>query len=128
MRQAVVVRDYAAQYPDPIVVARGAPVLVERDDPEFPGWWWCSEPDGRVGWVPAEILEGPVAPGMRTRLLADYSARELTVATGAMLHVLEMRSKWVRARTVDGAVGWLPAAHIRLIEQTAPLSLRPPSC
>lgn len=116
IRQAVVIRDYASQYPDPIVVARGARVLVERDDPEFPGWWWCCAVDGRAGWVPVDVLDGQVAPGMRSTLLADYDARELTVSAGAVLHVLEARSGWVHARTVDGVVGWLPAAHVQLIE------------
>jgi SH3-like domain-containing protein len=117
IRQAIVVRDYAAQYADPIVVARGAPVLVERDDPEFPGWWWCCAPDGRAGWVPVEFLDGPVSPGTRSRMLADYAARELTVSKGALLHVLEIRSSWVRARTIDGLIGWLPAAHVQLVER-----------
>ena len=109
------VRDYAAQYADPIVVPRDAEVLVERDDAEFPDWWWCSAPDGRAGWVPAELLRAPFSAGTQTRLLSDYSAREVTVRAGDLLDVLEQRSQWTRARTVDGLVGWLPNSHLRLI-------------
>jgi len=114
-RRAVVVRDYAAQYADPIVVPRDAEVLVERDDAEFPGWWWCSARGGRAGWVPAELLRAPFAAGTHTRLLSDYTAREITVRVGDALDVLEERSQWTRVRTVDGHVGWLPTSHLRLI-------------
>jgi len=114
---AVVVRDYAAQYADPIVVACGASVVVERDDPEFPGWWWCRAGDGRAGWVPQEFLDAPVAPGVPSRLRVDYAATEITVSAGTMLDVLEERSHWVRARTLDGRVGWLPLAHVRSVAQ-----------
>jgi hypothetical protein len=113
--RAVVVRDYEAQYADPIAVPRDAEVLVERDDPEFPGWWWCSAPDGRAGWVPVELLAAPCVPGVPARLLADYSACELTVCAGTVLDVLEERSRWTRARTAEGLVGWLPTSHVRLV-------------
>src|SRR5215207_6877662 len=64
-----VVREYIAQYPDPISVQAGARVVVGADDPEFPGWRWCTGPDGRSGWVPEQLLdrtgqEASDAPGL----------------------------------------------------------------
>jgi SH3-like domain-containing protein len=111
-RLVLVVRDYVAQYPDPIAVARGAEVLVERDDREFPGWWWCRAADGRAGWVPAELLSSPPAPGTSAQVVADYSARELTVRAGMYLEVLDERAQWIFARTPGAATGWLPASHV----------------
>ena len=116
-RQVVVVRDYVAQYPDPIVVGRGAEVLVEREDPEFPGWWWCRAADGRAGWVPVDLLASPPAPGTSVRVVADYSARELTVHAGMSLELLEERAQWILTRAPNGAIGWLPASHIRVASQ-----------
>src|SRR5213079_326642 len=110
--QVVVVRDYVAQYPDAIAVARGAEVLVDREDREFPGWWWCRAADGRGGWVPAELLDSPPAPGARAQVVADYTARELTVQAGMHLEVLEERAQWIFARTTTDALGWLPASHV----------------
>jgi hypothetical protein len=114
-RRAVVVHDYVAQYPHPIVASRGTAVLIERDDAEFPGWWWCRAPDGQAGWVPTELLDAPVAPGGYSTLLDDYSAHELTVAAETLIDVMEERAGWVRACADSETVGWLPLSHVRFI-------------
>lgn len=109
---AIVCRDYVAQYPDPIVVCANAIVRVEREDPEFRDWWWCVAEDGRAGWVHAELLIPPPTPDATVRVRTDYSARELTVERGTPLVILDERSDWVLARTLDGTTGWLPASHV----------------
>lgn len=104
-----VVRDYSAQYPDPISARAGDRVRVGPDDPEFPGWWWCVGPDGRAGWVPEQLLQ---REGQEAILLRDYTARELSVRAGTEVTVQEVISGWVRATDGDGREGWLPQACI----------------
>src|SRR5258705_3769522 len=70
-------------------------------------------------WLgPARVPRCPSrAPGAPSRLRVDYAATEISVSAGTRLEVLEERSQWVRARTRDGRVGWLPAAHVRSISR-----------
>ncbi len=112
-RHVVVLHDYVAQYPNPITAVAGALVRVEKDDPDFPGWWWCVANDGRAGWVHAEFLMPPPAPGGSARLRADYTARELTVQQGTRLTVLDERGGWLYVVAPDGAIGWVPGSHVR---------------
>jgi len=37
-------------------VRAGDPVTVGRRDTTWPEYVWCTGPDGRSGWVPAECL------------------------------------------------------------------------
>ena len=100
-----VVRAYTAQYPDPITVRAGDRVVVGADDPEFPGWWWCTGPDRRAGWVPAELMRREGAEGV---MLRDYTARELGVQAGVEVVVHEVVSGWAWVSVADGRAGWLP--------------------
>ena len=105
-----IITAYEAVYPDPIVVQGGDVVAVEREDDEYRGWWWCVAADARAGWVPAALLTPAPTPGARVSAIAEYSARELTVALGAVVTWLETRDGWVRVRRADGAIGWIPAS------------------
>jgi hypothetical protein len=108
----IVTRDYKIQYPDPIDVAAGAEVRVERADVEAPQWWWCVAADGRAGWVPANLLEPePVAGGISS-LRRDYSARELAVRRGDRLTIEEAYSGWLLVQAIDGRRGWVPRTHV----------------
>ena len=100
-----VIRAYAAQYPDPITVRAGDPVDVGVDDPEFPGWRWCTGPDGRTGWVPEQLVR---QEGRRGFMLRDYTARELTVGPGAEVVAGETMAGWTWVTTTDGRSGWVP--------------------
>ena len=104
-------RDYQAQYADPIQGESGTTVLVAREDDEYRGWWWCTAPDGRTGWVPADVLEPPPIAGGTAVLRRYYSARELTVRAGESLLVEEERTGWLFVRNVHGERGWIPASH-----------------
>jgi SH3-like domain-containing protein len=83
----------------------GDRVQVGRDDPEFPGWWWCTGPDGRQGWVPEQLLQ---RQGTHATMLRSYTARELSVRAGADVSVGETMHGWVWATDIDGRSGWIP--------------------
>ena len=100
-----VVREYTAQYPDPIAVRAGDRVVVGADDPEFPGWWWCTGPDRRAGWVPAQLMRREGPEGV---MLRDYTAREVSVQAGVEVVVHQVVSGWAWVSVADGRAGWLP--------------------
>jgi hypothetical protein len=104
-----VVRGYTAQYPDPITVRAGDRVQVGTDDPEFPGWRWCTGPGRRAGWVPEQLLQREGQEGV---MLRDYTAKELSVHTGAEVTLGEAMSGWVWVTAADGCAGWIPATCI----------------
>jgi SH3-like domain-containing protein len=98
----LIIREYAAQYPDPITVRAGDRVAVGTDDPEFPGWRWCTGPDGRTGWVPEQLL------GSDGLMLEDYTAKELSVSAGTEVDVRRIVAGWAWVATHDGRWGWIP--------------------
>ena len=112
-----VTKPYAAQYPDPISFEAGATVHVERDDPEYPGWFWCRGSSGKAGWVHRSFLEA--CSGTTTGLRA-YSAKELTVAGGERGRAIQQLDGWVYVRLDRGAEGWLPQDNIQLAASGPP--------
>ncbi len=109
MEHFVVASAYTAAYPDPIAFEAGEPVEVQKHDDEFPGWYWCRSGAGREGWVHRSCLEREM--GM-TQGLRNYSARELTVDTGAKGAVLERLDGWLYVELQDGSRGWLPESQV----------------
>jgi len=108
--KARVHQPYQAQYADPISVAAGATVEIERRDEEFTRWLWCRASDGRMGWVPETLLSS-TAPGPAT-VSEAYSARELDVVAGEEVECLREYDGWILARNGRGVIGWFPATHI----------------
>jgi uncharacterized protein YgiM (DUF1202 family) len=104
-----IAQDYSTQYPNPITVRAGDRVEVGRDDPENPGWRWCTGPDGREGWVPEDLLQ-PDGTGASMR--RDYTARELDVRTGTDVVLGETMHGWVWATAADGRSGWIPLSCV----------------
>ena len=106
-RKVRVKLEHRVEYPDPIEITSGGKVNVGREDDEFPGWKWCTGPDGREGWVPIELLSNP---GPEAIALHDYSARELAVQPGEEVVVEVARHKWLLVRNAHGQRGWIPEA------------------
>ena len=114
-----VIEAYEASRKDPIVVREGERVLVGRRDVEYPGWAWCTGPDGREGWTPERFLcgsdGGALMPGYQGKAVAavDYDAHELTVEPGDELVVIGETDGWLLGeRGGDGGRGWVPAAAV----------------
>jgi SH3-like domain-containing protein len=104
-RLATVIEDYSPKYTNPISARAGDSVIAERQDDEYPGWWWCRARDGKEGWVPESFLE------LRDRfgtLLQDYDAHELSVRAGDQLTLHEEVAGWARATDAGGRTGWVP--------------------
>jgi SH3-like domain-containing protein len=101
-----VVRDHEPIYPDPIVLRPGDRVRLGREDDEFPGWVWCTAPDGREGWVPLAILR---REGLEAVARRDYRAVELAVKRGQRVEAREELSGWFWVADADAREGWVPA-------------------
>jgi hypothetical protein len=106
----LVVADHAATYSDPIILRRGDAVEIGKCDDEWPGWIWCTNVQGKSGWVPEAFLR--MEHG-RAFAAGDYDARELNVQVGDRLTVLEEESGWLLCRSETGSVGWVPAKNVR---------------
>ena len=108
--RARVLRDYQAQYPDTIEIRQGERVLMGTRDTEFPGWVWATSVNsGKSGWVPETFLR---VQGEEGEALRDYSARELTVAEGAIVTVVEEFLGWSLVESDTGVRGWIPQSHL----------------
>jgi len=107
---ARVLKAYTTQYPDPIAIRRGDQVILGKRDTEFPGWVWATSlSTGKSGWVPERYL---IVRGDQAESVRDYSARELDVAEGAMVTIVEELLGWSLVETGSGARGWIPQSHL----------------
>lgn len=100
-----VVTAYTRQYEDPIRFERGEAITVERQDTEFPEWWWCIDKAGRGGWVHQSFFE---EEDYRKVATEDYSAWELSVAPGDVLAGERELGGWLLGTTRSGERGWVP--------------------
>lgn len=108
--QIRIAQPHTSSYPDPIEFPVGGAVQVEREDAEFPGWYWCRVESGKEGWVHRSYL-AETTPG-ETVAVRDYSARELTVAGGETGDLVESLDGWILVRLESGEVGWVPEGTI----------------
>jgi hypothetical protein len=104
--RARVITAWKIMYGDPISVRAGEVVSVGKDDPEWPGWRWCTDARGKQGWVPEAFI------GDGGAIDRDYTARELGVVAGDEVTVVREVAGWVWCEKDDGASGWIPASHV----------------
>jgi hypothetical protein len=91
---------------DALAAQAGETVWLGRRDEKWPGWIWCTVPNGKSGWVPESYLE---SCGDSIRLRRDYNARELTVAVGEVLTAESEECGWLLCTNARGERGWIPA-------------------
>jgi Variant SH3 domain len=112
---AIVTKDYAAQYSDPITLAQGeAAALDGRAEPweENPDWiWvWGENARGKSGWIPRPLLR---VDGSRGVALEDYDAHELSVAAGERVSAWREACGWAWCVADANRSGWVPLSHLR---------------
>lgn len=108
-QRARVTRAYTMAYSDPLELTYGERVTVVAHDTEWPAFVWCTSASGKGGWVPERYLRILGAEGWALR---EYNARELTVAAGERLLLLDEEGGWYWAENALGDRGWVPAAHV----------------
>ena len=112
--EGTIVTPWKAMYADPIDIRAGEPIVIGHEDPEWPGWRWCTDPRGKSGWTPSQYLDS-------STILHDFTARELTIEQGDRVTLLHELNGWYWAKHDDGREGWIPATHIaRRVEGAAP--------
>ncbi len=107
-----VLHDHVHKYEDPIRFERGESIVVERQDEDHPGWWWCTDKRGRSGWVHESFFE---PEDYRFVAREDYDARELDVRTGEIVQVLDVRGSWALCQNTAGESGWVPLTNLEPI-------------
>ncbi len=117
MTTLTITRAYTTQYADPIRCKPGEVLTLTGRVDAWEGnadwvWLWAIAPDGREGWLPADVVEapGPMHVGA-ARAHRDYDARELTVLVGEKVELLETAGGWHLCRAADGRTGWVPVSH-----------------
>ena len=81
---------------------------------EWPGFLWCTNPQGQGGWVPEAYLDQSVGHGL---MRCDYSAAELSVSVGEQLALHKLESGWCWASNNEGKSGWVPAENVELTDE-----------
>jgi SH3-like domain-containing protein len=104
--RARVTTEWKIIYPEPLSVSAGEVVSVGKDDPDWPGWRWCTDARGKEGWVPERLIS-------RGRTIdRDYTARELPAQPGDEVEIVLEEAGWIWCRKDDGTSGWLPARAV----------------
>lgn len=117
-RKCHVIKDYQAEFADPIAVAAGEAFVVNDkrspwdDNPEWM-WVWCTDQRGKSGWTPQNLIELS-EDGRIGTARTDYDARELTVAAGQELTIELEESGWYWCCDQAGKHGWVPISHVVL--------------
>ena len=88
---------------EPLVLSAGDAVHLVGHDDEWPLWIWC-EKDRGAGWVPETYVDAGETGGVANR---TYTSREIAVAAGDAVEVLERYGGWVFVRTSTGEEGWI---------------------
>ncbi len=121
-RTCLVVKDYQADFLDPIAVKAGETFAVSEktsiweDNPHWI-WLWCTDQRGKSGWVPRNIIQLDVDDqnGQNDRTgttHSAYDAIELTVTAGQELTIEHEESGWFWCRDRQGKRGWVPISHV----------------
>jgi hypothetical protein len=113
MKQYSANTNYTVLDRSPLSLDAGDTVTTGPRDKSWLGWIWVSTADGRGSYVPEDILE---ITGSTARLLAPFSARDLSVTKGEPVTALREVKGWLWCRKADGTEGWLPEFVLRNAE------------
>jgi hypothetical protein len=105
----VVVAEYQAAYPDPLVMRAGEVLAIGEKESEWGGWLWCTNQQGASRWVPEAFVE---QRGATCVMLRDYDATELSVHVGEELVVEQETADWFWCTNCRGQSGWVPKENL----------------
>jgi hypothetical protein len=109
-----VISDYQAVYPDPIAMHAGETIEISDKEDLWNGradwvWLWCTNSQGKSGWVPKTYLEQEGTKGIAR---FDYTAIELSVHVGEELVAEKEDNGWLWCTNSPGVSGWVPCDNV----------------
>ncbi len=110
-----VIREYQAEFSDPLTVRAGERLEVSGKVDTWRGnpawlWVWCIDPRGKGGWVPPNLIE---TQGESAAARYDYSAVELSAQVGEILSIERAENGGLWCANQRGQRGWIPADHVQ---------------
>lgn len=108
---ALIIKEHQASYPDPLIVKTGDELSVGKQDSQWPAFVWCTNQEGKSGWVPEIHLDRQGDLGIATQ---DYSTAELTVEAGEKVTFEKEDSGWYWLENRTGQSGWVPAENVAI--------------
>lgn len=105
--EAKVLQNYEICYPDPLILDKGdvVEVLKEETRPEWKGYFYCRDSEGKEGWISESFLE---IRDHFASLIKPYNATELNAAENEVVEVLFEDNGWCWCRNSAKLEGWLP--------------------
>jgi hypothetical protein len=115
--EAIVTKDYSAEYPDPITLAEGEAATLDGREEAWEGnpdwlWVWGENAAGKDGWIPPAWLR---IEGARGVALEDYDAHELSATADERVAVSREACGWAWCVADGGRSGWVPLSHLRRV-------------
>lgn len=110
-----ILKEYKAQYENPIVLELGEKVHLGEEEKEekWKGWIW-AESDINKGWIPKQILK--ISNDRKTGVVLEpYTAKELTVKEGDIIEKIKSLNGWTWSRNINTTnEGWIPDEVMRV--------------
>jgi hypothetical protein len=96
----------------PLEVSTGDRLRVGALSEEWPAFRWCSDGQGRGGWVPDRYLSHLASE--EATAISDYNTTELAADKGQIVSVIETdeESGWLRCAKASGESGWIPLRSV----------------
>ena len=118
-KRYLVTQNHISEYPEPITLTKGAPLIVGEQyqgSEGWQGWFFCTTPGQESGWVPAQIIE--IINGNTARAREDYTARELNVQKGDLLLGSRVLNGWVWCENpANSESGGVPLSNLQEVNQ-----------
>ena len=109
MKTYKILKEYKAQYENPIILNVGEKVNLGEEEKEekWKGWVW-AESNTNKGWLPIQILE--MSNDRKTGIIIEYyTAKELTVEKGDIIEKTKSLNGWTWSRNIKTEnEGWIP--------------------
>jgi hypothetical protein len=107
------IKPHQPEFSDILQANTGEVLKFERRPTEYPGWIWCTNAQAVQAWVPTNWVS---IEGDECRMNRDYVSKELRLAVGEIVNVLEIESGWAWVSKDENEVGWVPMAYLQSLD------------
>ena len=106
-----VIENYKSQYNDPIHIEFGTLLNIEKEDSEYPGWFFCrikNHSQHKGGWVPKSVIA--FTSQAQGYAIEEYTAKELDILAGEIIEKIKEINGWIWCKKINNCEeGWIPS-------------------